>query len=68
VKCSTYLIHDAASCYACVDDQPEARRTYVYAYTADCKRGIEFVTCNYDPIDAAKRLGPVSLSKPRTTR
>ena len=61
VACATYNVHGAARCFSCADAQPEAGKTYVYAYDANCSRGIEQVTCNVDPIQAGVKLGPASF-------
>jgi hypothetical protein len=61
VSCSSYNITGAGGCYACTVDEPESSRTYVYAYSTDCLRGVEQVTCNFDPHEASKQLGEVRL-------
>lgn len=61
VSCSSYNIVGAGGCYACIVDEPESRRTYLYAYTPDCARGIEQVTCNFDPHEASAKLGEARL-------
>jgi hypothetical protein len=53
VACATYNIHGSARCFVCSDSQPEAAKTYVYAYDANCSHGLEQVTCNV----AAERAG-----------
>jgi len=62
VRCAHYGILGAALCYGCIsDDHHETRKTYVYAYSSDCSRGLEQVTCNVDPIRASQALGNVEL-------
>ena len=61
VSCATYNTHGAASCFACDDSAPEARKTYVYAYDATCTRGIEQVTCNVAAEGAGAGLGPIAF-------
>ncbi len=61
VACATYNVHGAARCFTCSDAQPEAAKTYVYAYDSSCSHGIEQVTCNVDPTRAGADLGPVTF-------
>lgn len=61
VACSTYNIHGAARCFSCSDSQPEAGKTYVYAYDANCDHGLEQVTCNVAAERAGADLGPVAF-------
>jgi hypothetical protein len=61
VACAKYNVQGAARCVACVVVEPEAARSYVYAYDASCSRGIEQVTCNFDAVEAGKKLGPAQL-------
>ena len=49
VSCSEYQFDEALDCYACNISQLESNRSYVYAYNADCSKGIEQVTCNTSP-------------------
>lgn len=57
VPCSRYDIYGRARCFACVSGSHEATITHVYAYDAGCERGLEQVTCNVDPVQAAHKLG-----------
>jgi hypothetical protein len=61
VACAKYNVRGPASCFACVVAEPEAARTYVYAYDAGCGQGIEQVTCNFDAVEAGVKLGPARL-------
>jgi len=61
VTCNTYNIHGAARCFACTAGGPEEALSYVFAYDAACRRGLEQVTCNADPAQAGLKLGPVSF-------
>lgn len=68
VSCSDYRISGDAHCYRCAESTREAHKIYVYAYTKDCERGLELVTCNYDPLEATKRLGAVDVRDPHPKR
>jgi len=61
VACAVYNVHGAARCFGCDDPQPEAGKTYVYAYDAACTHAVEQVTCNVDPVQAGAKLGPVTF-------
>jgi hypothetical protein len=60
-SCADYNIAGPAHCFLCPGTQGEARTTYLYAYSADCTQALEQVTCNYDPQQAASRLGRAAL-------
>ena len=61
VSCALYNVHGAARCFGCFDSGAEASKTYMYAYDAHCDRGIEQVTCNFDPGQAGSKLGAAKL-------
>jgi len=61
LDCARFGITGTANCYGCVVTGADESRGYVYAYSADCRRGVEQVTCNFDDDKVAKLLGAIDL-------
>lgn len=61
VNCASVGFAGDVDCYRCAQSAPEASRVYVQAYTRNCLRGAEQVTCNV-PMDKARtELGVTTL-------
>ena len=54
LPCATYGFDSKMNCYGCVLKEPEASKTYLFAYNQECTQAIEQETCNISPISVLK--------------